>query len=149
GLAVWMAIGFVELLSRVRMRRAVAAIVLALTIVDVLPRTAWADVQPDPAPVYRWIARTRPAVFIELPVSPGEIEAGYLLAATTHHVRMMNGVSGFDPPLRKVLVDLCEHGKYDDAFYDILTSNGCKVVVVHNALLGDTASAMNAWLVSE
>jgi hypothetical protein len=149
GLAVWMAIGFVELLSRVRMRRAIAALVLALTIVDVLPRTAWADVPAQPAPVYRWIARTRPDVFIELPVSPGEIEAGYLLAATTHHVRMMNGVSGFDPPMRKVLVARCVAGQYDDAFYDLLAKNGCRVVVVHNAFLGDTAPAMNAWIVRE
>ena len=124
-------------------------LVLALTIADVLPRIEWTSVPAERPPVYHWIALHRPSVFIELPVSPGEPEAQYMLAATTHHVRMMNGVSGFDPPLRKVLVDLCDHGKYDDAFYDILTSNGCKVVVIHNALLGDTAPAMNAWLVSE
>ncbi|HEV8435410.1 MAG TPA: hypothetical protein VGR95_18520, partial [Thermoanaerobaculia bacterium] len=149
GLAVWMAIGLIELLARVRMPRVVATVVIALTIVDVLPRIDWADVPAERPPVYHWIARARPPVFIELPVSPGEPEAQYMLAATTHHVRMMNGVSGFDPPLRKVLVDLCDHGKYDDAFYDILARNGCRVVVVHNALLGDTAPAMNAWIVSE
>jgi len=149
GLAVWMAIGLIELLARVRMPRLVATIVIALTIVDVLPRIEWSSVPAERPPVYHWIARARPSVFIELPVSPGEPEAQYMLAATTHHVRMMNGVSGFDPPLRKVLVDLCDHGKYDDAFYDILTSNGCRVVVVHNALLGDTAPAMNAWIVSQ
>ncbi|HEX7190499.1 MAG TPA: hypothetical protein VF381_02900 [Thermoanaerobaculia bacterium] len=149
GLAVWMAIGFVELLARVRMRNIVAAVVLALTIADVLPRIDWESVPAERPPVYRWIARARPSVFIELPASPGEPEAQYMLAATTHHVRMMNGVSGFDPPLRKVLVDICNRGKYDDAFYDILVTNGCRVVVVHNALLGDTAPAMNAWIVSE
>lgn len=149
GLAVWMAIGFVELLARVRMRRAVAAFVIALAIVDVLPRTAWADVPSEPTQVYRWVARARPAVFIELPVSPGEIEAGYLLAATTHHVRMMNGVSGFDPPMRKILVARCVAGAYDDGFYDLLARNGCKVVIVHNAFLGDTTPAMNAWIVRQ
>ncbi|HEY2094733.1 MAG TPA: hypothetical protein VGJ81_22975 [Thermoanaerobaculia bacterium] len=149
GLAVWMAIGFVELLARVRMRRAVATLVLALTIVEILPRIAWADVPARPAPVYDWIAQHRPAVFIELPVSSGEIEAGYLLAATHHHVRMMNGVSGFDPPLRKILVARCEAGAYDDAFYDILRGNGCRVVVVHNALLGDKAGVVHAWIARE
>jgi hypothetical protein len=149
GLAVWMAIGFVELLARVRLRAVVASAVLALTIVDVLPRIAWASVPAERPPVYQWIARNRPAVFIELPVGVGEMEAQYMLAATSHHVAMMNGVSGFETSLHKRLVDLCNGGKYDDAFYDLLTSNGCKVVVVHNELLGDTASAMNAWLVSE
>jgi hypothetical protein len=149
GLAVWMAVGFVELLACVRMRRAVAAFVIALLIVDVLPRTAWADVPSEPAPVYQWISRERPSVFIELPVTLGEIEAGYLLAATTHHVRMMNGVSGFDPPIRKVLVARCAAGAYDDGFYDLLARNGCKVVIVHNAFLGDTAPAMNAWIVRQ
>ena len=149
GLAVWMAIGFIELLARVRMRHTVAVVVVALTIADVLPRIAWADVSPRPAPVYDWIAQHRPAVFIELPVSPGEIEAGYLLAATHHHVRMMNGVSGFDPPLRKVLVARCESGAYDDAFYDILRTNGCQVVVVHNAFLGDKAAIVHDWLARE
>lgn len=149
GLAVWMAIGLIELLARVAIPRLVAAAVLALTIVDVLPRIDWASVPAERPPVYHWIARARPSVFIELPVSPGEPEAQYMLAATTHHVRMMNGVSGFDPPLRKVLVDLCDHGKYDDAFYNLLVSNSCRVVVVHNALVGDTAPAMNAWIVSE
>ncbi|HEX3584121.1 MAG TPA: hypothetical protein VH087_20315, partial [Thermoanaerobaculia bacterium] len=149
GIAVWMAIGFIELLGRVPMRRLVAAVVLALTIIDVLPRIEWDSVPAQRPPVYAWIARARPSVFIELPVSPGEPEAQYMLAATTHHVRMMNGVSGFDPPLRKVLVDLCSRGRYDDAFYNILTSNGCRMVVVHNAILGDTAPSMNTWLVSE
>jgi hypothetical protein len=150
GLAVFIAIGVNELLKRTRRRHAVAAIIVALTILELIPnRIAWAEEPNQQAPVYRWLKRSRPEVIVELPVSFDENEAAYLLAQTYHRVPTMNGVSGFDPPVHRRLIEYSTSGAYDDAFYDLLASNGCRVLIVHEALLGDHASALHAWLVRE
>jgi len=119
GLAIWMALG-ASRLPRLRFA------VLALSIIEVLPRFTWQHV-PEFPPVYSWLASTRPACVIELPVGWDDREASYVLASTTHRVPTMNGVSGFDPPLHEEL----RNHPYDDAMLDLIANNGATVVVIH------------------
>jgi hypothetical protein len=120
GLAIWMAIG-ASRLPKLRVA------LLALSIVEVIPRFTWQHVPAQFPPVYAWLAKTRPACAIELPIGWNETEAGYVLASTTHRVPIMNGVSGFDPPLHEAL---SKHA-YDDAMLELIAQNGATVVIVH------------------
>ncbi|HJW94711.1 MAG TPA: hypothetical protein VJ901_13920 [Thermoanaerobaculia bacterium] len=134
GLAIWMAIG-ASRLPRLRFA------LLALSIVEVIPRFTWQHVPAQFPPVYAWLARTRPACAIELPIGWNETEAGYVLASTTHHVPIMNGVSGFDPPLHEAL---SKHA-YDDAMLDLIAQNGGTVVIVHP----EAAERVRGWRLKE
>jgi len=134
GLAIWMAIGAAKL-PRLRIA------LLALSIVEVIPRFTWQHVPAQFPPVYAWLAKTRPACVIELPVSWSETEAGYVLASTTHRVPTMNGVSGFDPPVH----DTLKKHPYDDAMLDLIERNGATVVIVHPA----AAESVRGWRLKE
>jgi len=134
GLAIWMAIG-ASLLPRLRVA------LLALSIIEVIPRFTWQHVPAQFPPVYAWLAKTRPACAIELPIGWNETEAGYVLASTTHRVPIMNGVSGFDPPLHD---QLSKH-PYDDAMLDLIARNGATVVIVHP----EAAERVRGWKLKE
>jgi hypothetical protein len=134
GLAIWMAIG-ASRLPKLRIA------LLALSIIEVIPRFTWQHVPAQFPPVYAWLARTRPACAIELPIGWNETEAGYVLASTTHYVPIMNGVSGFDPPLHETL---SKHA-YDDAMLDLIAQNGATVVIVHP----EAAERVRAWKLKE
>jgi len=134
GLAIWMAIGASKL-PRLRVA------LLALSIIEVIPRFTWQHVPSQFPPVYAWLAKTRPACAIELPIGWNETEAGYVLASTTHRVPIMNGVSGFDPPLHETL---SKHA-YDAAMLDLIAQNGATVVIVHPA----AAERAKAWNLKE
>jgi hypothetical protein len=133
GLAIWMAIGASKL-PRLRIA------LLALSIIEVIPRFTWQHVPAQFPPVYAWLAQTRPACAIELPIGWNETEAGYVLASTTHRVPIMNGVSGFDPPLHEAL---SKHA-YDDAMLDLIAKNGGTVVIVHP----EAAERARGWIES-
>jgi hypothetical protein len=131
GLAIWMAIG-ASRLPRLRLA------LLALSILEVIPRFTWQHVPAQFPPVYAWLAKTRPACAIELPIGWNETEAGYVLASTTHRVPIMNGVSGFDPPLHEAL---SKH-PYDDAMLELIAQNGGRIVIVH----AEAAARARGWI---
>lgn len=120
GLAVLAAIGASKL-PRLRVP------LLALSIVEVLARITWQRLPAEFPPVYHWLAQNRPACAIELPIGWDETEAYYVLASTIHRVPIMNGISGFDPPLHEAL----RKHAYDDAMLDLIARNGATVVVIH------------------
>ncbi len=120
GLGIWMAVS-ASRLPRLRFA------VLALSIIEVLPRFTWQHVPRELPPVYAWLASARPSCMIELPVGWDEREASYLLASTRHRIPTMNGVSGFDPPVHELL----RIHRYDDAMLDVIAKNGATVVVIH------------------
>ena len=119
GLAVVMAIG------AARLRKA-RWVLLALAIVEVVPRFAWQHVPAQFPPVYAWLAEHRPAAAIELPIGWNETEASYVLANSVHRVPIMNGVSGFDTPLHRQLSQAS-----GDALAGLIAGNGVNVVIVH------------------
>lgn len=138
GLAVWMAWGVVQLQRR---WGAVAGIVvLVASIGEMVPRIRWSHIAENYAPVYHWLARTRPRAAIELPIGWDSTEVGYVFAATLHRVPIMNGVSGFDPPLHDAL------GKqpYDAAMLDLIAENGATVAIIHP----EAAERSGPWIAS-
>jgi hypothetical protein len=83
-------------------------------------------------PVYAWLAQNRPAAAVELPIGWNETEAYYVLADSVHRVPIMNGVSGFDPPLHEELRNT--HG---DALLARIAAQHVDIVVVHPAVADD------------
>ncbi len=65
-----------------RRNRWVALLVPLALAFELHPRhIRWWMTNAETPPVYAWLAKTRPACVIELPVSWSETEAGYVLAS--------------------------------------------------------------------
>jgi hypothetical protein len=145
GLAVWGAIGAAELLKR-GPRAVIGTLLLAATIVEVIPhRFEWHEVPPV-APVYLWLRDAKPGVAIELPMSGHAEQTLYLLASTTHHQPIMNGASGWDGPTHLRLNAKWTAGELDDHFFRTLERAHCRVVIVHRALLREHQAETDAFV---
>jgi hypothetical protein len=100
----------------------------------------WFLLDPETPPVYRWLARQQVSAIVELPMDTLSSEYEYMLHATAHHQRMVNGVSGFSPPLRDELSRL----QHTDAFLD---KAPVELVIVHSDRYGgETAVQMRDWV---
>ena len=128
GLAVWVAIG----VARIK-RRSIAALLLVLAVVEVWPRFKWVHLDAEPAPVYRWLASTRPGVVIELPMLAEGVPFEYLIGSTTHRVPLINGASGWEPPHHQLLREKETKLEYDDAFLSTVIANGGTTLIVHES----------------
>jgi hypothetical protein len=152
GLSAWMAAGASELIARRRAwrREATAALLLLATLVDVAPRIRWEQFISDTPPLYRWIARERIGPILELPMhNPQYIEFMYVFYSTAHHVPLMNGTSGWEPPMHERLRWRIESGRVDETFTRALEHYGCKLVVVHVDRLWADRAAIVKWLAIE
>lgn len=131
GLAVWIALGCAAVLARRAGRKRIiaASLLIALAIVDVLPRVRWEQVLSDTAPVYSWIDEKNTGPVLEWPVDPWLVFR-YLLGSAHHRVPLMNGTSGFEPPVHRALRENWQKQKYGDVL-DIAEKNGCRILVVH------------------
>ncbi len=105
-LVAFAALGTDRLLERLRDRRARAAVAAALALlltVELAPRRVrWVPLlrQEELPAVYPWIAgRDEIRALIELPVRPGITETEAMYASTLHWKPIVNGYSGFLPPL--------------------------------------------------
>ena len=155
GIAVFAAFGVAALVERrpLRARRsaagaAAAPLLIALAALDLWPAPRWEQAVPTPAPVYRWLAHTRVAPLIELPMAGGS-EFNFLLGSTVHHLPQFNGVTAFSPPVPAKLRAKNDALQFDDEFLSILERNGCKLIIVHVHALGGTSNAIRAWLAKE
>ncbi|HEX2061845.1 MAG TPA: hypothetical protein VHK90_13985 [Thermoanaerobaculia bacterium] len=147
GLAVWAAIGMVALMERTKRRRALAALLLALAVIETAARVRWEHVDAQPAPVYRWLAETRPGVVLELPMMREGAAFRYVLASTTHRVPIINGTSGWETPLHELLRKKEERLEFDDQFLALLEQHGCTIVIVHESQLApEQKAALQPWL---
>jgi len=135
GLAVWAAMGFVALMERTKRKRLVASIVIALAIVETVPRIRWDQLDPRIAPVYTWLAQTKPGVVLELPILAHGVPYEYILANTIHRVPLINGASGWETPLHGFLRTKEDKLEYDDAFLKAAIDADCAIVIVHEARL--------------
>ena len=97
GVAMLVAVGTAALASR---RRWLAPVIALLFVVELhAAPLRWYIAVPEAPPVYRWLASTpESTAVLELPIAEQESEYGYMLRATAHHRRIVNGVSGFAPP---------------------------------------------------
>ena len=135
GLAVWAAMGAAALLNRTKRSRIVAAVIIVLAVLEVLPNFQWDHLNPRIAPVYQWLAREKPGVILELPIIAHGVPYEYILASTAHRVPMINGASGWETPLHGFLRTKEEKLEYDDAFLDAVLKNDCAIVIVHEQRL--------------
>lgn len=129
GIAVLAAIGAAALLARTspKARRALAALLIALAIVDVSARVQWRQV-PERAPIY---AAVRGATsLLELPLTGEGIPFLYLLAQTEHRVPLVNGTSGWETPAHEQLRRLERDLHYPEGFV-----RDAELVLVHEARL--------------
>jgi hypothetical protein len=121
-------------LTRGRTRGARAAIVggaIALTCVEyrAFPLAVY-DYDASPAPVYRWLAgRDLPGAVVELPFGPRDAE--YVFRQTLHRKPLVNGYSGFFPPLYVVLRDNLRVRPIPDAVWGHLAEADAAVLLLH------------------
>lgn len=100
------------------------------------------------ARVHEWL-RTIPAttVIVELPPDQS-LEYRYMLAATRHHLRTMNGVSGSEPESHQKLREAWaspDHGTLSPLFQEA----GVSIIVVHTDALGEAAERARRWIAGE
>jgi hypothetical protein len=149
GLSAWMAAGATELIARRRgwRREATAALLLLAAFVDVAPRIRWEQFVTDTPPLYRWINRERIGPILELPMhNPQYIEFMYVFYSTAHRVPLLNGTSGWEPPMHERLRWRIESGRVDENFTRSLERYGCRLVVVHSDRLWSDKKNVLPWL---
>jgi hypothetical protein len=129
GLAVWAAIGVAK------RRKSVAAVLIVLAVLEVLPRIKWDHLDPQIAPVYHWLAQAKPGPVLELPIIAHGVPYEYILANSVHRQPILNGGSGWEPPHHEFLREKEDKLEYDDAFLDMAVKNGCAIVIVHEERL--------------
>lgn len=106
----------------------------------------WYLTDPRTPDVHRWLATQRVRAIAEMPIDTGASEYEYLLRATAHHQRTINGISGFAPPGRAELGAMSNQTPIPDAFIDALTEAGVELLIVHADPLGERAMVVREWL---
>ena len=148
GLAVWGALGVKAVLEKREgwKRNAFAGLILALMVVEAVPRIRWEYLPRETPPVYRWLAKERTGPVVEFPFSTEGVDYRYLIGSTTHHVKIVNGTSGFFPAEWWKLRDADSRDAFDEML-DQLEQNGTKLVIVHGDFLnGDRHKKVADWL---
>jgi hypothetical protein len=143
GMAVWGALGTAALLrDRKGWRRAAISVALvALLLVEVVPRIRWEHVPRGVPPVYAWLNKTRLGPVVEIPFSGEGVDYRYMLYSAAHRVDLVNGTSGFFPSEWWKL----RHEDSRDAFDEMLTTlerYGTRTMIVH----GDSLSNGERYL---
>lgn len=138
GLVGWTAVGAASL----DRRRWAGPLLIVLALINVWPVIRWEHALADPEPADRWIAANQAGPLIELPINRLNVLYLYLLRATTHHVPIFDGISGFEPPLHRALRD----GNLDDRTFDVLEQNGCRFILVRPEWFGWQFPQAVAWL---
>lgn len=122
------------------------AIPLALLVALRVAPIRWYFMDPEPPAVYRWVAQEPVRAIVELPMDHAAIEYRYLLRATAHHKPVVNGVSGFIPPLTARLTEMSKRAPIPDAFGEELRRIGVELVIVHADQIGEFTAATTEWL---
>ncbi|HKR65131.1 MAG TPA: hypothetical protein VJZ00_15465, partial [Thermoanaerobaculia bacterium] len=144
GMAVWIALGVEALLERrIGMRRVALACVLVLaTIIDVLPVIQWEQALSEVAPVYRFVDHERIGPVLEWPVD-NWLAFRYLLGSTHHRVMLMNGSSGWEGPLYRLMRIAWDEQKFADSF-TLAEQNGARLLIVHEHWMKDSSKVREA-----
>jgi hypothetical protein len=143
GLSLWVAAGAMSLMRR----RVFAAVLPLLMVVDVLPSIRWEHAPVDPPRFYRWLVESRVGPVLELPAEDGwSGHFVYLLRAAEHRVPLMNGTSGFEPPVHFAIRDAYNNDRLNEAFTAFLERNGCRIVVLHADTLAEKHASVAKWV---
>ncbi|HXH37410.1 MAG TPA: hypothetical protein VNN08_02175 [Thermoanaerobaculia bacterium] len=131
-------------------RWGVAALLIALSIHDVLPVFRWEHALDVADPAYVWMRDAKiSGGTLELPVSEGIAQFLYQLGATIHHKPLMNGTSGFEPPLHARIREMAQQKDIPEALLPLLASNDCHFILVHDDWLRGAYEPTHAWLTRE
>lgn len=149
GLSVAAGAGVIPIVRRLPSRAgmAVAGLLGMLLLVELqLSPIRWYLMDPSAPAVYKWLARAPfSGAIVELPLDP-DSQAEFMFRSTEHHRPILNGLSGFVPPLTRSLQSLWEHSPIPDTFSRRLESMGTSVVVVHADQLGRRSGDVREWL---
>jgi hypothetical protein len=148
GLVPWSATGIDALIaSRKRWTRiAIACAITLLMFADVATRLRWENAPIDPAPIYQWMAKQSvEGPFLELPMEGENSEYVYMLGSTVHHRMLVNGTSGFEPPLHMTLRDMTNAEEYNDVLQSILENNRVRYLIIHGDSI-QKRDVLRSWL---
>jgi hypothetical protein len=107
----------------------------------------WHFLETDLPPVYSWLATDKNrGPILELPIRRGGTEYSYLLHATIHHRKLVNGITGGILPIHEEIVRAFEQRPVDLAIIDRLAQIGVTTVVVHGDTLGEDTAAIRHFL---
>lgn len=108
----------------------------------------WHSLETDPAPVYLWLAEEEDrGPILELPIRRGGTEYSYLLHATIHHRKLVNGITGGVMPVHEEMVRAFEARPVDVAVVDRLGRIGVTTIVVHgDAMSGEETAVIRHFL---
>ena len=126
------------------------AIVLALLFVELRASPIrWYLGTGETPPVYTWLAQQqfRGAV-AELPLDQTNAYRA-MFFSHLHHRPLINGVSGFKPPMQAALEDDWNRTPIPPSFSERLDRRGASVFLVHTDRLGARADAAAKWLQQE
>jgi hypothetical protein len=131
-------------------RWAVAALLIGLSIHDVVPIVRWEHALETADPAYVWMRDTKiSGGTLELPVFEGIAQFLYEFGATIHHKPLMNGTSGFEPPLHSKIVEMAGRKNIPDDFLPLLARNDCHFLLVHDDWLRGASEPTHLWLARE
>jgi hypothetical protein len=139
GMVPWAACGAAVLAKG---RRMIALLLVPLALVDVWPRIRWEMAPVENAPVDRWIGEVQAGPVFFLPIERLNLLYEYMLRDTLHHQRIMNAISGFEPPLMRAL----RSQPLSDLTLDRLEQNGYRFVVVRPDWCGAGVINVYPWL---
>lgn len=136
--------------KRAPWRMTLQAVLVVFAVADVMPKIRWEQQVPERSPVYAWLAHQRiSGSVLELPMTGWNLPFPYLLASTIHHVPIMNGTSGFEPPVHRALRTMTQAGEFDSLLTMTLENNGCQLVIVHPDWFFDNVKPVYTWIRSE
>jgi hypothetical protein len=131
-------------------RWSIAAILIGLSIHDVLPIIRWEHALDITDPAYIWMRDTKiSGGTLEMPVSEGIAQFLYQFGATIHHKPLMNGTSGFEPPLHTKIVEMSGRKNIPNELLPLLARNDCHFLLVHDDWLRGASEPTHIWLARE
>jgi hypothetical protein len=103
------------------------------------------DVDPEPLPVYRWLAAAKfPGAIVHWPFA-FDPDVEYTFRSTAHWKPIVNGYSGFGPPMYHDLSDLLHERPIPETAWDRMEELGASVLVFHPEMLGQPSEGL-PWL---
>jgi hypothetical protein len=131
-------------------RWGVATLLVALMVHDILPVFRWEHALEENDASYRWLRDSHVGGgTLELPVNEGIAQYLYQFGATIHHKPLMNGTSGFEPPLHARIREMTSDRHFDPRLLDLLTRNNCRLILVHDDWLRGASEPAHEWLTRE
>lgn len=156
GLAVLVAAGLLPFLRRPRGGRIFVGIAaMAILLFELRAAPILWYLTPSQPEAYHWMAEAPVSgAVLELPIGSEAVESqpyvwtevGYVLGNSWHHKPLVNGFSGFEPPLHRQVATLANAETMGDELFSLLEEIGTSLIVVHADRLGPAHASTRAWL---